>query len=104
MYAYQMDVDQPMDMYDRVRAEVVKTIGKEMPDGCLLHMVTDTATGFRVTEVWDSHEACDRFGDEIMRPTVERVGGPAAVQAGPPPNQELAVHMLQIAHAAQAAV
>ncbi len=23
--------------------------------------------GFRVTDVWKSHEAADRFGDEIMR-------------------------------------
>ena len=84
MYAHQMDVQQPIEMYDRVRSEVVKTIGREVPEGCLLHMATEIPGGFRVTEVWESHEQCDRFGDEVLRPTVFRVAGEEAAVAGPP--------------------
>lgn len=102
MYAYQMDVHQPMSMYDAVRAEVVRTIGKEVPDGCVMHMVTEIPDGFRVTEVWESHELCDRFGDDVMRPTVMRVAGEQA-ESAPPPNEELTLHILRVAAAVPAA-
>lgn len=92
MYAYQMDVEQPLAMWDAVHAEIIKVTGYEMPDGCLMHMATATATGFRVTEVWESHEAADRYVSEVRRPIVERVGGADAVTAGPPPSEELKVH------------
>ncbi|UZJ25777.1 hypothetical protein RHODO2019_04865 [Rhodococcus antarcticus] len=94
MYAYQMDVAQPMAMWDAVHAEVLKVTGHAMPDGCLMHMATATATGFRVTEVWDSHEAADRFVSEVRRPIIERIGGADAVAAGPPPVEELTLHAL----------
>jgi hypothetical protein len=96
MYAFQMDVQQPIEMYDRVHAELVTSLGKEVPDGCLMHMVTEIPGGFRITEAWDSHEQSDRFGDEVMRPTILRVAGEAAVAAGPPPSEELQLHNLQL--------
>lgn len=94
MYAHQMDVEQPLAMWDAVHAEVTKKTGKDLPDGCLLHMVTATAAGFRVTEVWESHEAADRFDNEVRRPIIERIGGADAVAAGPPPSEELDLHAL----------
>ncbi len=40
MNTHQMDVPQPVEMYDTVRAECVKTIDKPMPSVCLLHKIT----------------------------------------------------------------
>lgn len=94
-YAHMMDVPQSLEMYDKVRAEVEKQIGGPMPKDCLLHMVTETDAGFRVTEVWESHEAADRFGDEVMRPIIDRVAGPEVSAQGPPPSSELQLHRLQ---------
>jgi hypothetical protein len=94
MYAHQMDVQQPIEMYDRVRSEVVRTLGKELPDGCLMHMVTETPGGFRVTEVWESHEQSDRFGADVLRPMVLRLAGEQASAGGAPP-EELHLHTLR---------
>ncbi|GAC1324900.1 MAG: hypothetical protein NVSMB13_07070 [Mycobacteriales bacterium] len=99
-----MDVDQPIEMYDGVRAEVEKQLGQSTPAGCLMHLVTRTDSGFRVTEVWESHEAADRFGDEVMRPTIEQVAGPEIAAQGPPPSEELEVHRLAIGAQSAASV
>ncbi|MDQ6650221.1 MAG: hypothetical protein M3Z02_08910 [Actinomycetota bacterium] len=99
-----MDVAQPIEMYDKVRAEVEKQLGQPAPAGCLMHLVTRTDDGFRVTEVWESHEAADRFGDEIMRPIIERVAGPDMAAQGPPPSVELEVHRLALSEQSSAAV
>ncbi|MDQ6648882.1 MAG: hypothetical protein M3Z02_01985 [Actinomycetota bacterium] len=95
MYAYQMDVAQPIEMYDRVRPEVERRVGGPLPSGCLMHMVTTTDEGFRVTEVWETQAACDRFGDEVMWKVIADVLGPEVSAAGPPPNQDLALHRLE---------
>ncbi len=104
MYAYQMDVEHPLAMYDAVSAELRKMNGNDIPDGCLMHMATATATGFRITEVWESHEAADRYGDEVRRPIVERIGGADAVAGGPPPSEEIDLHALLTASRSDASV
>ena len=90
-----MDVAEPVETYDRVHAEIERRLGGRPAEGCLVHLVTRIDGGFRITEVWESHEAADRFGDEIMRPVIESLMGPEATAAGPPPTQELHVHHLQ---------
>jgi hypothetical protein len=104
-YALTMDVQQPAEMYEKVHAVVMQRLGRELPDGCLLHLATRTAGGFSVTEVWETHEAADRFGDEVLRPVISEVSGlsPAEMLAqGPPPSQEL--DMLGLAVDARARV
>lgn len=96
MYAYQMDVPQPLEMYDRVHAEVERRLGTTVPAGCLLHLVTRTADGFRVTEVWDSREASDRFSADVLRQVISDVAGPEQAAAGPPASEDLDVHALQV--------
>jgi hypothetical protein len=96
MYAYQMDVAQPISMYDQVHAEVQRRLGKPTPDECLMHLATATDGGFRITEVWTSHEACDRFSDEVLRPIIGEVVGQEMLAAGPPPSTELDVRALEL--------
>ena len=90
-YAFYMDVAQPVEMYEKVHEALVQRLGRELPEGCLVHLATRTDSGFRITEVWESHEAADRFGDEVMRPLIMEVSGlPAEViDQGPPENHEL---------------
>ncbi|MDQ1634747.1 MAG: hypothetical protein QOJ32_1556 [Frankiaceae bacterium] len=93
-YAITMDVPQPAEMYEKVHAIVTQRLGREMPEGCLLHLATRTDGGFSVTEVWETHEAADRFGDDVLRPVILEVSGlsPAEMLAqGPPPSRELDV-------------
>jgi hypothetical protein len=96
VYGYSMDVPMSLEVYDRVHAEVERRLGSPMAPGCLLHLVARTEQGFRVTEVWDSHEASDRFGEQVLRPALEQVVGADVVAAGPPPSVDLDVHALQL--------
>ena len=87
MYAFSIDVPQPLAMYEQV-LRALQESGADKPPERLLHLCVPTQNGFRVTEVWETHEAVDRYGDEVMRPTIEKVAGPDVVAAGPPESQE----------------
>ncbi len=96
MYAYTMTVDQPVELYGKVSQEVEKQLHRPLGDGCLVHLATKTATGFRVTEVWESREACESFGEQVMRPTVGRFLSQEAMEQGPPPSEDWEVIRLQV--------
>jgi hypothetical protein len=42
-------------------------------DGLLVHAAGEGPNGFRVIDVWESEEACNRFG-EVLRPHLEAAG------------------------------
>jgi hypothetical protein len=42
-------------------------------DGLLVHVAGDSPQGFRVVDVWQSEEACNRFGD-TLGPILQEVG------------------------------
>ena len=93
-YAITLDVSQPAEMYERVHAVVTQRLGRELPKGCLLHLAERTDGGFSVTEVWESHEAADRFGDDVLRPVILEVSGLTEAEMlaqGPRPSRELAL-------------
>src|SRR5436189_1291104 len=47
-------------------------------EGLLVHVAGDGPSGFRVVDVWESEEACNKFG-EHLEPILKEVG----VQAQP---------------------
>lgn len=95
MYAFNIDVPMPLSNYEQV-VKALKAAGTDAPPERLLHICAATEQGFRITEVWQSHEAVDRYGEEIMRPAIAKVAGEEAVAGGPPPNQEFDVRGLQL--------
>jgi hypothetical protein len=42
-------------------------------DGLLSHAAGDAPSGFRVVDVWESEEACRRFGD-VLAPALQEAG------------------------------
>jgi hypothetical protein len=42
-------------------------------EGLLVHAAGQSPEGFRVVDVWDSEESCNRFG-EMLRPILQEVG------------------------------
>jgi hypothetical protein len=42
-------------------------------EGLLTHVAGQSPQGFRVVDVWQSEEACNRFG-EILAPILQEVG------------------------------
>jgi hypothetical protein len=43
-------------------------------EGLLVHVAGDSPQGFRVVDVWQSEEACNRFGDAALGPILQEVG------------------------------
>jgi hypothetical protein len=42
-------------------------------EGLLVHAAGQGERGFRVVDVWESKEACDRFGEKLM-PVLQEIG------------------------------
>jgi hypothetical protein len=68
-----------LDQYDQVIERMGLTPGGSGPPGAHFHWVTETEDGIRVTDVWESREAFDRFSEEQIGPQTQAVGVP-----GPP--------------------
>lgn len=88
-----MLVDNPegsQELYDRVRAH----LGLDQPAGGILHVAGPGPDGgWRVIEVWESHEEARRFLQERFGPALRAVGA-----AGPPPQpQFFPVHHYMVA-------
>jgi hypothetical protein len=60
--------------------------GPQDAPGALFHWVTETSDGFRVTDVWETREAFDKFAQEKIGPISQEVGIP------PPELQFFEVH------------
>lgn len=43
-------------------------------ESLLAHVAGDSPQGFRVVDVWQSEEACNRFGDAALGPILQEVG------------------------------
>jgi hypothetical protein len=53
------------DKYDSTQKEIEDS-GTWPPDGLDLHVAFETGGAFRVSEVWDSKEAFEAFGERLM--------------------------------------
>jgi hypothetical protein len=42
-------------------------------EGLLVHVAGESPQGFRVVDVWESEDACNRFG-EVLGPILQEVG------------------------------
>ena len=63
-----------LDQYDQVIEKMGLTPGGEGAPEALSHWVTETDNGFRVTDVWRSREAFDKFAEEQIGPLTREVG------------------------------
>ena len=82
MYGVITTVLAPVQMYDRMHAEVLKRAGNSV-DGLLVHIGRPTADGFQTLEVWESKQHYDRANTDIVFPLMREL---AADQ--PPPSTE----------------
>ena len=67
MYGQISHVPAPVELYDRVHAELRRrTDGKV--EGLLVHIGRATSDGFEVLEVWESREQFERCAQELIDP------------------------------------
>jgi hypothetical protein len=72
MYGVITPVPAPVELYDRVHAELRRrTDGKV--EGLLVHIGRATSDGFEVLEVWESREQFERYAQELIDPTLAEV-------------------------------
>ena len=75
--------------YDEASERVDQELGKEMPDGCDYHVAFIGPDGnIRVSEIWDSPEQLEAFGQRLM-PLLAELG----IEAGEP--EVLQIHNIQ---------
>jgi len=76
-----------LEQYDDVIGKMgFQPEGAGAPHG-LFHWVTKTSDGIRITDVWDSKEAFERFAQDQIGPITQAAGVPA-----PPEIQFFEVH------------
>ena len=61
------------ELYEQMGAR----LPKGPPDGILFHACGAVPSGWRITDVWESAEAFDRFVDGLLLPAMRAQGGPA---------------------------
>lgn len=61
-----------LDQYD----QVLQKMGGPNDPALLFHWVTKTADGMRVTDVWTSKEAFEKFAEEKIGPISQELGLP----------------------------
>jgi|SRR5450755_2133210 hypothetical protein len=67
--------------YDAIHSAIMKKASD--PAGLIIHTAGFTGEGFRIFEVWESREQCEKFMGEVVMPTVLEVtqGDPGAPPA-----------------------
>jgi hypothetical protein len=71
-YGAIFDVPAPIESYDEA-LPIVESATHGMPPGCQVHIVTPTATGYRVIEVWDSEMHWREFRTRTLTPILQRL-------------------------------
>jgi hypothetical protein len=81
----QLTVAPSREMYDAASAE----LGSTRPAGLIVHTATETADGsVRIIDVWESREAAEAFGQDVLGPIIVRqmeAAGMPAEMPGPAP-------------------
>ena len=85
MYGVVTTVPAPVEMYDRMHAELIKRAGTSVDGfGLLVHVGRATADGFERFEVWESKEHYDRameFSDSLVRELAGDLPQPSTEQS-----------------------
>lgn len=77
-------------IYDQVTATLAPKVGEAA--GFIAHAAGWTGNGFRIIEIWESEEQCERFFAEAVMPAVmEATGGDPG---GPPTTTGYPLHNL----------
>jgi hypothetical protein len=82
-WGMRMDVAAPVEMYDAMHAELLRTAGSAV-DGLLLHLACPTPTGFQIVEIWESRELFEHHSAQLVAPVMARI-----LDGAPPPTTVL---------------
>ena len=69
------DGDASTANYDAIHAAIMDKVSG--PTGLIIHTAGFTGDGFRIFEVWETREQCEKFTREVVMPTVMEVADAA---------------------------
>jgi hypothetical protein len=95
-YGVIMDVQAPIEMYDRVHAELARRSDGTSVDGFLLHVARPTDGGYQILEVWESKDTMERYYQFLGQVVAELFGGEQPPSVGQPVTTEFEVRGLVI--------
>jgi hypothetical protein len=74
----QITIAPSRELYEAASAELVGVI----PAGLIVHTATESADGsVRIVDVWESRDAAESFGKDVLGPIIERQMAAAGMQA-----------------------
>lgn len=80
----QMDLPLKREDVEAVAADVESV--KNPPDGLLVHVMTETANGVHIVDVWESQAQFEKFRDDRLMPSMMKVMTKRGIPMdGPPP-------------------
>ena len=82
-----------LEFYDRALESLLEEVPSGLPEGCIVHFMSPTADGYRITEVWESEDQWHRFRREIQRPLLLRLVGEESLEQPDP--QPFPVHAVR---------
>ncbi|MFI5491866.1 hypothetical protein [Actinoplanes sp. NPDC051859] len=81
MYAMTMEVPAPVELYDKIHAELLRRTTGSV-EGLLVHIGRATARGFEVIEIWESREQFEHFAQEVNSVVADLSQGDFPLAAG----------------------
>jgi hypothetical protein len=84
----------PIEVYEAIHAEVLREQGDRPARGLLVHFARPTATGFQLTEIWETREDLEAYNREVVDPVMQRLSAAGGAAPPPPAVEEFEVHGL----------
>jgi hypothetical protein len=93
-----MDLPVSRDILEAVSSQM--GVRDDPPDGLVVHVMTETADGVHVVDVWESVDQFTRFRDARLLPAMGQVMESAGIaMPDPPPEPEITeAHDLVVGH------
>jgi hypothetical protein len=60
-------------------------LSDDPPKGLIAHVMTKTPDGVRVVDIWESQADFEKFSEELLRPTTQRVMTERGISMDPQP-------------------
>jgi hypothetical protein len=81
-----LTMDLPIRREDLEAVSSAMGVQNDPPDGLIVHVMTATADGVHVVDIWESQDQFQQFSDARLVPTMQKVLGERGVALdGPPP-------------------
>jgi hypothetical protein len=81
-----LTIDLPISREDLEAVSSEMGVRDDPPDGLIAHVMTATADGVHVVDIWESRDRFQEFNDARLGPAMQKVLGERGVSLdGPPP-------------------